>query len=221
MGQKFKMRVLIACECSGVIREEMRRVVADAWSCDLKSAEDGSPYHIQGDCFEAAEAGCPTDGKPWDLIIWHPPCTDLSVSGALHFGLKQKDGRQQRAISFFMACARFPVEKNVVENPICIMSTIWREPDQIIQPHEFGDDASKATCLWLRGVRPLLITHREDDFFLPAPPPPRIVNGKKRWANQTDSGQNKLGPSAERAAIRARTYPGIARAMAEQWGNLS
>ena len=214
-----KLRILIACECSGAVREAFRRRGHDAYSCDLKPAEDGSPFHIIGDCFEAARRGCPTDGKAWDLIIWHPPCTDIAVSGALHFEAKRRDGRQQKAIAFFMDCVNFPVERSVVENPVSIMSSIYREPDQIIQPWQFGEDASKATCLWLRGVRPLLATHRDDDFFLrPVDAGRRTPDGRRRFANQTDSGQNKLSPGPQRATERARTYPGIAEAMAEQWG---
>lgn len=245
MRARRRLRVLIACECSGAIREEFRRLGHDAWSCDKKPAEDGSLFHIQGDCFEAAFAGCPTDGKPWDLIIWHPPCTDIAVSSNAHAAAKKADGRQKAGIEFFLRCANFPVDMSVVENPISIMSTHYREPDQIIQPHEFGEDASKATCLWLRGVKPLLITHGDGDFFLTPTPDarrPRYVccgisfgyergkygcancNGQKtaklRWSNQTDSGQNRLAPGPTRATDRARTYPGIAQAMAEQWGGL-
>lgn len=193
------MRVLIACECSGEIRRAFRALGHDAWSCDRKPSEDGSPYHIQGDCFEAAARGCPTDRMPWDLIIWHPPCTDLSVSGNAHAAAKIADGRRAKAAEFFMRCIRFKVARSCVENPIGVMSTKYREPDQIIQPHQFGHDASKATCFWLRALPPLMLTHVADDFFLPPPPAPRIVRGRPRYSNQTDSGQ----------------------AMAEQWGALS
>lgn len=184
-----RLRVLIACECSGAIREAFRRRGHDAWSCDLKASEDGSAHHIQGDCFEAADRGCPTDGQRWDLIIWHPPCTDISVSGALHFKAKRADGRQQAAVAFFLKCAKYPVEKSVVENPVSIMSTEYREPDQIIQPHQFGEDASKATCLWLRGVRPLLITHKADDFFLRPPPAARRPPYRRKTALRKSDGQ--------------------------------
>jgi hypothetical protein len=187
-----------------VIREAFRSRGHDAWSCDLKPAEDGSPFHIQGDVFEAIDEG-------WDLVILHPPCTDLASSGAAHFAAKRADGRQQRAIEFFLRCAEVKVDKLCIENPVGIMSTEWRKPDQYVQPYQFGDDASKNTGLWLRGL-PKLVAKPADYVA------PRIVNGKKRWTNQCDSGQNKLGPSPERATIRARTYPGIAKAMAEQWG---
>lgn len=207
------MKVLIACECSGKVREAFRRRGHDAWSCDTKPAEDNSPFHIIGDCFEVAAS------QHWDLIIWHPPCTDLSVSGNAHAAAKIADGRRQLAVDFFMRCVRFPVDRWCVENPIGVMSTIFRQPDQTIQPHHFGEDASKATCFWLWGLAPLMRTHMDGDLFLPAPPAPRMVNGRPRYANQTDSGQNKLYPGPSRAADRARTYDGIAEAMAEQWGN--
>lgn len=217
-----RLRVLIACECSGAVREAFRRRGHDAYSCDLKPAEDGSPFHVVGDCFEVAARGCPTDGKAWDMIIWHPPCTDIAVSSNAHLETKKADGRHQAGIDFFMRCVNFPVAKSVIENPVGVMSTVYRQPDQIIQPWEFGEDASKLTCLWLRGVRPLLTTHGDDDFFLrPVDAGRRTPDGRRRFANQTDSGQNKLGPSAARATERARTYRGIAEAMAEQWGGIA
>lgn len=205
------MRVLINCECSGEIRERFRARGHDAWSCDLKPAEDGSPYHVQGDCFGAAAAGCPTDGKPWDLIIWHPPCTDIAVSGAAHFEAKRRDGRQQRAIEFFLRCANWPCEKNVVENPVSIMSTLYREPDQIIQPWEFGEDASKATCLWLRGVRPLLRTHGDEDWFLvPVTAGRRTPDAGRR----TESAVSQIRPTAARTNWRlGRHAPPIERGL--------
>jgi site-specific DNA-cytosine methylase len=144
------------------------------------------------------------------MMIGFPPCTDLAVSGAAHFAKKRADGRQQRAIDFFMALANAPIKQICLENPVGIISTVWRKPDQIIQPWQYGHDASKKTCLWLKGLA--LLVSKPSDFV-----EPRIVCGKTRWANQTDSGQNKLGPSETRSADRARTYQGIARAMAEQW----
>lgn len=220
------MRVLIACECSGAVREAFRRLGHDAWSCDLKPAEDGSEFHIQGDALDVIRAGPPAQFKAdikkprkWDLIIMHPPCTFISVSG-IHWNNRGRGWKKTKdALAFALAMVEASGEvPYALENPVSILSTHWREPDQIIQPHEFGEDASKKTCLWLRGVRPLLITHRADDFFLRPPPAARRIDGKLRYANQTDSGQNKLAPSATRAADRARTYPAIAEAMAEQWG---
>jgi len=197
------MRVLVACECSGVAREAFRLRGHDAWSCDLKPCSDGSPFHLQGDVL-------PFLCDAWDLVIAHPPCTYLSVSG-LHWNGRRPERAKltEEAARFFMIFAHLCC-KWAIENPIGTMSRRYREPDQIIQPYNFGDDASKATCLWLNGLPQLLPTYRVAG---------RIVNGKERWANQTDSGQNKLPPSPERAALRAVTYQGIANAMAQQWSN--
>lgn len=148
--------------------------------------------------------------QQWDLLIAHPPCTYLCSSG-LHWNNKVS-GRQEKteeALVFVRALLDAPVEKIALENPIGCISSQIRKPDQIIQPWQFGHDASKATCLWLKGL-PLLKPTKIIE--------PRIVNGKQRWANQTDSGQNKLGPSKNRWKERSRTYQGIANAMAEQWG---
>jgi hypothetical protein len=166
MMLRRKLRVLIACECSGAVREAFRRRGHDAWSCDLKEAEDGSPFHIVGDCFEIAARGCPTDGMAWDMIIWHPPCTDLSVSGNAFAAAKIADGRRAAAVAFFIRCAEWPCDMNVVENPVSVAASHYRPADQVFQPWEFGEDAAKQTCLWLRGVRPLLATHGDEDFFL-------------------------------------------------------
>lgn len=142
------------------------------------------------------------------MVIAFPPCTDLSVSGARHFAAKRADGRQQRSIDFFMQFANCDAPRVAIENPVGIMSSQWRKPDQIIQPYQFGHDASKATCLWLKGL-PLLA------------PTDVLPGGREvRRANQTPSGQNKLGPSPDRARLRAVTYSGIAAAMADQWGSL-
>jgi len=145
-------------------------------------------------------------GDGWDLMVAHPPCTHLAVSGARYFAEKRTDGRQKEAVAFFMALARAPILRIAVENPVGIMSTMWRKPDQIIQPWQFGHPESKGTCLWLKGL-PLL----EPTNVLGRP-----VSG--RWSNQTPSGQNRLGPSVDRWKLRSATYPGIAKAMAEQWG---
>lgn len=201
------MRVLILYERSGVVRDAFIRRGHDAWSVDLEPSEDCSLFHIQGDVREVWDR---VRGWGIDLLIAHPPCTDLSVSGALHFKAKIADGRQQKAIDEFMWVAGLPVPMKAVENPIGIMSTRWRKPDQIIQPYEFGHDASKKTCLWLEGLAPLKL---DPALYVP----PRIIDGRKRWGNQTDSGQNRLGPSLHRAMDRARTYQGIADAMAEQF----
>lgn len=196
--------VLVVFERSGITRQAFRDKGVDAWSCDLFPAEDGSPFHLQEDGFRVAGQFW------WDLVIAHPECTDIAVSGALRFKEKIADGRQQQSIENFMKIADLKVERLCIENPVSIMSTRWRKPDQIIQPYEFGHDASKKTCLWLKNLPPLVIDPAE---YVQ----PRTVNGKKRWANQTDSGQNRLAPSEHRAMDRARTYSGIARAMADQW----
>jgi hypothetical protein len=201
----------VACEYSGRVREAFRALGHDAWSCDLLPAEDRSQYHLQQDVLKTVN-GLPTqydrndmidwfrtnDGGPWDLMVAHPPCTHLAVSGAGHFEAKRADGRQQEAIDFFLALAHAPVPRIAIENPVCIMSSVWREPDQIIQPWQFGTGETKATCLWLKGLPPLR--------------PTNIVAGREPrvW---------KMSPSADRWKERSRTYEGIAAAMASQWGN--
>jgi hypothetical protein len=200
------VRVLIACEYSGRVREAFRARGHEAWSCDLLSAEDESRYHLKGDALEWADLGCPVDGHrpyspwklPWDLMIAHPPCTHLSVSGARHFDEKRADGRQQKAIHFFLALANAPIPRIAIENPVCIMSSVWREPDQIIQPWEFGHGETKATCLWLKG--------------LPKLTPTNIVPGREPRVH-------RMSPGPDRWKERSRTYQGIADAMASQWGH--
>jgi len=195
------MKILIACEYSGTVRDAFRSRGHDAVSCDLLPSDSAGP-HIQREVLDVLGYGW-----EWDMVIAFPPCTDLAVSGARHFEQKRKDGRQQKSIDFFMEFFRRGHPRVCVENPIGIMSTQFRKPDQIIQPWQFGHPESKATCLWLRGLPKLVLT---DVLELPA---------SGRWENQTPSGQNKLGPSPDRAKIRSRTYSGIADAMAEQWGN--
>jgi hypothetical protein len=202
------MKILIACESSGTVREALRNLGHDAWSCDLLPADDGSPHHIQGDAIEAAYSG------EWGMMIAHPPCTYLTVSG-LHWN-KRVPGRAaktEEALTFVQKLMDAPIEKIAIENPVGAISTRIRKADQYIQPYEFGDDASKKTGLWLKNLPPLVST--VDRF------PGRIVehNGKQveRWSNQTDSGQNRLAPSPDRWKERSKTYPGIADAMAHQW----
>ena len=196
--------VLVACEYSGKVREASRKLGHDAWSCDLLPADDGSKFHIQGDVLEVLNQG-------WDLMIAFPPCTYLCSSG-LHWN-KRRPGRAEKtedALTFVQALMNAPIPRIAIENPVGCISTRLRKPSQYVQPHQFGDDASKKTGLWLKGL-PLLIPTRQVE--------PRIVDGKKRWSNQTDSGQNKLAPSEDRWKKRSETYQGIADAMAEQWGN--
>jgi hypothetical protein len=158
-------------------------------SCDLLPTDTPGP-HYQGDVFDIINNG-------WDLMIAHPPCTHLSASGARHFEAKRKDGRQQAAVDFFMALANADIPCMAIENPICIMSTVWRKPDQIIHPWQFGHGETKATCLWLKGL-PLLT-------------PSNIVEGREARIH-------RMPPSAERWKLRSKTYQGIAEAMASQWG---
>ena len=196
------MRVLIACESSGMVRDAFRARGHDAWSCDLLPAPGA---HYQGDVRDLI-------GGPWDLMIAHPPCTYLSSSG-MHWttrGLRDP-ALTEDSLAFVQLLMDAPVERICIENPVGAISTRIRKPDQIVQPYQHGDDASKRTCLWLKGL-PLLRPTRMVE--------PRIVNGKPRWSNQTDSGQNRLGPSADRWKIRSQTYPGIAQAMADQWGGV-
>ena len=201
------MQVLVACEYSGVVRDAFIRAGHDAMSCDLLPCDPGSEnpdLHWRGNALEIIWAG-------WDLMIAHPPCTYLSASG-LHWNNKVP-GRADKtkwALQFVQALMSAPIHKICIENPVGCISTKIRKPDQYIQPHEYGHDASKKTGLWLKGLDRLVPSKHID---------PRIVGGRRRWANQTDSGQNRLGPSDDRWKIRSTTYRGIAEAMAHQWGS--
>jgi site-specific DNA-cytosine methylase len=192
------MRVLVACEYSGRVRRAFRARGHDAYSCDLLPAEDGNVAHYVGDVLDCLSGGFFKESGGWDLLIAHPPCTHLSVSGARHFEEKRADGRQQEAIEFFMALARAPIPRIAIENPVCIMSSVWREPDQIIQPWEYGHGETKATCLWLKG--------------LPRLRPTKIVAGREPRVHFMPPGPNRWKE-------RSRTYEGIAEAMADQWGD--
>jgi hypothetical protein len=219
------MRVLIGCECSGVVRRAFRALGHDAWSCDLLPAVDGSPHHLQCDVLSVLNDGW------WDLGIFHPVCTYLTNSAewaykdpdftrypgvGYHqklkpetlFGVARRQARIE-SVDFVFRIRDSKIPRKVFENPNGHLSTAWRKPDQTIQPHWFGDDASKATCLWIEGDLPLLVPTIHV--------PPRMVNGRPRWANQTDGGQNKLSPSENRRALRSETYPGIANALADQY----
>ena len=187
------MKLLVACEQSGVVRNAFLELGWDAWSCDLEPSDDDSDRHIQGDALEVLDRG-------WDLLIGHPPCTSLAVSGRWYWNAYPE--ATQEALDFVQALMDAPVRHIAIENPVSIISTRIRKPDQIIQPWMFGHDASKKTCLWLKNLPKLEATE---------------VIVKSRYANQTPSGQNKLGPSKDRAKLRARTYEGVAHAMAEQW----
>ena len=184
------MRILVACEESQAVCKEMRRLGHEAYSCDIIPCSGGHPeWHLQVDALEMLK-------MRWDMIIAFPPCTNLAVSGARYFKEKQADGRQQASIEFFMQFANADCKRIAIENPIGIMSTRYRKPDQIIQPWQFGHGETKATCLWLKG--------------LPKLQPTDIVEGREQrvW---------KMPPSPERAKLRSVTYLGVARAMADQW----
>ena len=194
------MRVLIGCEFSGVVREAFRALGHDAWSCDLLPADDKSLHHYDRDVFGVI-------GYGWDLAIFHPPCTYLCTSG-LHWNGRVA-GRAQKtedALSFVQRLLAADVPKIALENPIGCISTRIRKPDQIIQPFHYGHPESKQTCLWLKNLPKLVPTN-----VLTKP-------ACGHWDNQTPSGQNKLGPSADRWKLRSITYKNIATAMAWQWG---
>lgn len=202
------MRVLIACEESQEVCKAFRERGHEAYSCDLQDCSGGHPeWHIMGDVLPLLNGNCSfitrggqwvnIDGR-WDLIIAHPPCTHLASSGARWFREKQMDYRQQKSCVFFMQMMLANADRVAVENPVGIMSRCYRRPDQIIQPWQFGHGETKATCLWLKNLPELV--------------PTEIVEGREQrvW---------KMPPSADRAKERSKTYPGIAKAMAEQWGD--
>jgi len=186
------MRVLVGCEFSGTVRRAFRDRGHDAWSCDLLPADDGSEFHIEGDVLPVLSMG-------WDLLIGHPPCTHLAVSGARYFAAKRKDGRQQAALDFVKVLMDAPIHRICIENPVSIISTKIRKPDQILQPYQFGHPETKATCLWLKNLPPLT--------------PTDVVEGREQrvW---------RMPPSPDRWKKRSVTYAGVAKAMADQWGGL-
>lgn len=185
------LNVLVGCEYSGVVREAFRKRGHRAWSCDLLESEDGSEYHIQGDVTHVLSFG-------WDLAIFHPPCTHLAVSGARHFAAKRESGVQQEALEFVRTLMGAPIPAWGLENPVSIISSQIRKPEQVIQPWQFGHGETKATCLWLKGL-PLLV-------------PTNIVEGREPRIHH-------MPPSPTRWKERSRTYQGIADAMAKQWGD--
>ena len=200
------MKVLVACEESQAVTTELRRLGHEAYSCDLLECSGGHPeWRIQEDVLPLINGNCSFQtmdsiihfvfGK-WDMLLAFPPCTHLAVSGAKYFEEKRRDGRQQAAINFFMQFANADCSKIAIENPVGIMSTYYRKPDEIIQPWQFGHGETKKTCLWLKGLPPLV--------------PTDIVNGREQrvW---------RMPPGPDRAKLRSKTFPGIAKAMAEQW----
>lgn len=196
------MRILIACEYSGRVREAFRKLGHDAWSCDLLPADDGSKYHIQGDVLEQLDKG-------WDMMIAHPPCTYLANSGVSW--LYKQEGRWEKmreGAEFFSALLNAPIPLIAVENPIMhkyAVEIIGRRQDQVIQPYMFGHLEQKGTCLWLKGLKPLRETHNVKEEMLKLP---KEVRQRLHY----------LPPSKDRWKIRSTTYQGIADAMAEQWG---
>lgn len=220
------MKILVACEESQRVCIAFREKGHEAYSCDIQDCSGGHPeWHIKGDVipllngncsFITSDAQAHTQTGQWDLIIAHPPCTDLAVSGAAWFEEKRKDGRQQKSIVFFMQLALANCEHIAVENPVCVMSTYWRKPDQIIQPWQFGDNFSKSTCLWLKGL-PLLIPQIQEQPELEWFEWVDKKTGKKKRQSKWFADAWNLPPE-ERARVRSKTFPGIARAMAEQWG---
>ena len=201
--KRAKPFILVACEESQRVTFQFRKLGFNAFSCDIIPPSGKYPeWHIQEDVIKVIKS----TEKLWDMLIAFPPCTDLCRSGARYFPEKIADGRQQRSIDFFMFLAKCKIPRKAIENPIGIMSTKWRKPDQIIQPWQFGHPESKATCLWLENlplIRPTKILELPDCGY---------------WDNQTPSGQNKFSPTKDRAKLRSKTYKGIARQMARQWG---
>lgn len=183
------LRVLVACEYSGRVRNAFRALGHDAWSCDLLESEDGSTYHIVGDCLDVI-------GQGWDMMIAHPPCTHLAVSGSRWF--KEKGNLQEEAIEFVEKLALAPIKYIAIENPISVLSSRWRKPDQIIQPWQFGHGETKATCLWLKNLPPLFWTE--------------VSDGREARVH-------KMPPGPDRWKERSRTFEGIALAMADQWSD--
>ncbi len=197
-------RVLIACEKSQTVTIEMRKLGIEAFSCDIDPCMGGHPeWHIWRDVTNVLN-------EDWSMIIAFPPCTHLAASGAAWFKDKRVNGKQQRGINFFMMFVRHKCKKIAIENPVGIMSSIWRTPNQIIQPYEFGDSYQKTTCLWLKGLPHLV--------------PTKFVDKGERIVFSTGKSNPKWFfdalslPSKKRSEIRSKTFPGIAKAMAEQWG---
>lgn len=221
------MRVLVGCECSGRVRDAFAALGHDAWSCDVLPSAGN---HLQCDVLTVL------DSRVWDLAVFHPTCTYLTCSAewaykdpdfvrypGVGYHQKVKQGTltgsarreaRENAIEFVFKLRDSGIPKMAIENPVGVLSSRWRKPDQVIQPYQFGDDASKATCLWLTGLPELRPTERFNGRLITDQ-----LTGKtaERWSNQTDGGQNKLGPSDERSSSRSVTYQGIANAMADQW----
>ena len=204
------MKILVACEESQAVTKELRRLGHEAYSCDLLDQSGGFPeWHIKGDAVAEAYSG------KYDMMICFTPCTHLAVSGARHFEQKIKDGRQQQGVDLFMSFINAPIDKIAVENPIGIMSTKYRKPNQIIQPWQFGDKAQKSTCLWLKNLpnlQPTKIVEKGEFFEFTSK-----KGVKKKMAMWYYRALKDAKTPAERSTLRSKTFPGIAKAMAEQW----
>ena len=203
------MKILVACEESQAVTKELRKLGHQAFSCDILSCSGGHPeWHIQGDVLEQLDKG-------WDMLIAFPPCTHLAVSGARHFAKKIADGRQQQGIDFFMKMVNAPIPKKAIENPIGIMSTKYRKPNQIIQPWQYGDKAQKSTCLWLEGLPNLIPTNIvEKGEFVEFVSKKGVKKRQPKWYFDA---LKKAKTPQERSTLRSKTFPGIAKAMATQW----
>ena len=207
------MKVLIGCEFSQIVTKAFRNKGHEAFSCDLLPTEGNPDWHFQEDVFKVIER------EQWDLGIFHPPCTHLCVSGARWWKEKQADGRQDKAIAFFMRFINAPIQRIAVENPVGILSSAYRKPDQYIQPFWFGDKVQKKTGLWLKGLPQLQPTNIVDRGMIYVDP-----RGGKHGGAHTMRAKNSYSPlmllprNEERWKIRSRTFQGIADAMAEQWG---
>lgn len=200
------MRVLVGCEFSGIVRDAFRALGHDAWSCDLLPTEQPGP-HLTADALSVAYSD-----PEWDLMIAHPPCTHLAVSGAAWFPAKQADGRQSAALQFVRDLMAAPIPHIAIENPVSIISSEIREPDQIIQPWMFGTETTKATCLWLKNLPPLQPTCVVGKGEVIT-----YASGKRSSKWHHDSFRL---PKSERGHFRSKTFPGIASAMAAQWGTM-
>lgn len=225
------MKILVACEESQAVTVELRKLGHEAYSCDIEPCSGGHPeWHIRSDVlkylggdylFETDDGSIHLIDGRWDMIIAFPPCTHLAVSGAAWFEQKRKDGRQQAAIGFFLLIAHANCERIAIENPVGIMSTCYRKPDQIIQPYQFGHPYTKKTCLWLKGlptITPTNVLERPEGGWENQ----QYTNGRysgygKFWGGQREDGTYRRYGDPEVKRIRSKTFPGIARAMAEQW----
>lgn len=213
------MRILIACEESQAVCKEFRRLGHEAYSCDIQECSGGHPeWHYQQDIFEVINMG-------WDMMIAFPPCTYLTVTGNKWMKPEYKDRFPTRhqdrkdAIQFFMALANAPIDRIAIENPIGIMSSEWRKPNQIIQPFYFGDKSRKSTCLWLKNLPKLIYSEENNLFEEKTSVEPDIYHFKNGKGSCSRDYMYALKQGKDRAKIRSKTFPGIATAMAEQWNN--